>query len=97
MALTEQASRSSSVRAQFLWDDPLLLEQQLTEEERLIRDTARQYSQEKLLPRIVAAYADEHTDREIFPEMGEVGLIGVTLPEEWLRQLELCLLRARSA
>ena len=83
MALTEQVSRSSSVHAQFLWDDPLLLEQQLTEEERLIRDTARQYSQEKLLPRIVAAYADEHTDREIFREMGELGLIGVTLPEEY--------------
>lgn len=49
----------------------------------MIRDTARQYSQEKLLPRIIAAYADERTDREIFCEMGELGLIGVTLPEEY--------------
>jgi glutaryl-CoA dehydrogenase len=83
MTLIERVSRSPHVHARFLWDDPLMLEQQLTEEERLIRDTARQYSQEKLLPRIVAAYADEYTDREIFREMGELGLIGVTLPEEY--------------
>ncbi|MBR1121850.1 acyl-CoA dehydrogenase [Bradyrhizobium lablabi] len=83
MALIERISPSSHVQARFQWDDPLLLDRQLTEEERLIRDTARQYSQEKLLPRIIAAYADERTDREIFCEMGELGLIGVTLPEEY--------------
>jgi glutaryl-CoA dehydrogenase len=67
----------------FVWDDPLLLEDQLTDDERMIRDTARAYAQEKLLPRIVEAYATEKTDRSIFNEMGELGLLGVTLPEEY--------------
>src|SRR5262245_19706176 len=69
--------------AKFTWDDPFLLDDQLTEEERLIRDTARQYAQEKLLPRIADAYMNEKSDRAIFNEMGELGLIGVTLPEEY--------------
>jgi glutaryl-CoA dehydrogenase len=73
----------SETSSGFQWDDPFLLEAQLTEDERLIRDTARSYAQEKLLPRIVDAYLDEHTDREIFHEMGKLGLIGVTLPEEY--------------
>jgi glutaryl-CoA dehydrogenase len=60
-----------------------LLEFQLTEDERLIRDTARAYAQEKLLPRVTEAYLEEKTDREIFREMGELGLIGVTFPEEY--------------
>src|SRR5258707_10232098 len=64
-------------------DDPLPLDDQLTEDERLIRDTARAYAQDKLAPRIVKAYLEEKTDREIFNEMGELGLIGVTLPEEY--------------
>ena len=81
-----------SVRAQakdkpapvsFKWDDPFLLDDQLTEDERMIRDTARAYAQDKLQPRIVKAYLEEKTDREIFNEMGELGLIGVTLPEEY--------------
>ncbi|HEY0353218.1 MAG TPA: acyl-CoA dehydrogenase family protein, partial [Enterovirga sp.] len=67
----------------FAWDDPLLLDDQLTDDERMIRDTARAYAQEKLLPRIVDAYATEKTDRSIFNEMGELGLLGVTLPEEY--------------
>src|SRR5690606_3544117 len=67
----------------FRWDDPLLLEEQLAEDERLIRDTARAYAQEKLLPRVIEAYAQEKTDREIFREMGELGLLGLTLPEEY--------------
>jgi glutaryl-CoA dehydrogenase len=66
----------------FQWDDPFLLNDQLTEEERLIRDTARAYAQEKLQPRIVEAYMDEKTDRAIFNEMGELGLLGVTVAEE---------------
>ena len=67
----------------FVWDDPLLLEDQLSEDERMIRDTARDYAQSKLQPRILEAYRDEKTDRAIFDEMGELGLLGVTLPEEY--------------
>ena len=70
-------------RATFQWDDPFLLDDQLTEDERMIRDTARAYAQDKLLPRVTQAYIEEKTDREIFNEMGELGLIGVTLPEEY--------------
>ena len=67
----------------FQWDDPLLLDQQLGEEEIMIRDTARAYAQDKLAPRIREAYANEHTDRAIFDEMGELGLLGATLPEQF--------------
>ncbi len=74
---------SRAARSTFAWDDPFLIEQQLTEDERMIRDTARDYAREKLAPRIVDAYARETTDREIFHEMGRLGLLGVTLPEEY--------------
>jgi glutaryl-CoA dehydrogenase len=67
----------------FNWDDPFLLEGQLGEEERMIRDAARGFAQEKLAPRIREAYARELTDRAIFDEMGELGLLGVTIPEEF--------------
>lgn len=67
----------------FQWDDPFRLDDQLTEDERMIRDTAHAYAQDKLLPRIVKAYQDEKTDREIFNEMGELGLNGITLPQEY--------------
>jgi len=67
----------------FQWDDPLLLEDQLGEEEKMIRDTARSYAQDRLAPRVQEAYANEHTDRAIFDEMGELGLLGVTLPEQY--------------
>src|SRR5690554_3279047 len=67
----------------FNWADPFLLEDQLTDDERMIRDTARAYAQEKLLPRVLEAYAQEKTDRAIFNEMGELGLLGVTIPEEY--------------
>src|SRR5687767_13917887 len=60
--------------ARFAWDDPFLLDEQLADEERLIRDTARAYAQEKLQPRILEAYREERTDPEIFREMGELGL-----------------------
>ena len=63
----------------FNWEDPLLLESQLSGDERLVRDTARQYAQEKLLPRIVDAYNDEVSDRAIISEMGELGLLGPTI------------------
>ena len=67
----------------FAWDDPFLLDDQLSDDERMIRDTARDFAQEKLLPRVVAAYRDETTDPAIFREMGSLGLLGVTLPEEY--------------
>ena len=63
----------------FDWQDPFLLEQQLTDEERMVRDAARQYAQEKLAPRVREAFRNEHTDREIFNEMGEMGLLGSTI------------------
>jgi glutaryl-CoA dehydrogenase len=69
--------------APFQWDDAFLLDDQLTEDERMIRDTARAYAQEKLQPRILEAYADEKSDRAIFNEMGELGLLGITLPEKY--------------
>src|SRR5450756_1254026 len=67
----------------FQWDDPFMLDEQLTEDERMIRDTARAYAQDKLAPRITKAYLEEKVDRDIFHEMGELGLIGITLPEEY--------------
>jgi glutaryl-CoA dehydrogenase len=67
----------------FQWDDPFLIEDQIGEEERMIRDTAAAYAQEKLAPRIREAYAKEHTDRAIFGEMGALGLLGATLPEAY--------------
>ena len=63
----------------FNWEDPLLLESQLAEDERLVRDTARQYAQEKLLPRIVEAYNNEEFDRGVIAEMGALGLLGSTI------------------
>jgi glutaryl-CoA dehydrogenase len=65
------------------WDDPLLIDDQLTDEERAIRDMAHAYAQDKLLPRVIEAFREEKTDRAIFNEMGELGLLGVTLPEEY--------------
>jgi glutaryl-CoA dehydrogenase len=67
----------------FQWDDPLFLEEQLTDDERMIRDTARSFAQDRLLPRVVEAYREEKTERSIFNEMGELGLLGVTLPEDY--------------
>ncbi|WP_243369547.1 acyl-CoA dehydrogenase [Microvirga solisilvae] len=69
--------------AKLKWEDPLLLDDLLTDDERMIRDTARAYAQDKLLPRVIDAYREERTDREIFNEMGELGLLGVTLPEDY--------------
>jgi glutaryl-CoA dehydrogenase len=67
----------------FAWDDPFLLEDQLTEEERMIRDAAAAYAQEKLQPHVTEAYAKEEADPAIFKEMGELGLLGVTIPEAY--------------
>ncbi len=69
--------------ASFDWASPLLLDQQLTEEERMVRQTAEQYAQNKLAPRVLEAFRHEKTDPEIFREMGELGLLGATIPEAY--------------
>ena len=63
----------------FRWDDPLLLDEQLSEDERLLRDSARRYCRDKLMPRILEAHRHERFDREVFNEMGEMGFLGSTL------------------
>ena len=67
----------------FKWEDPFLFNDQLTDEERMIRDTARKYCQDKLMPRILEANRHESFDRDIMNEMGSMGLLGCTLPEEY--------------
>jgi glutaryl-CoA dehydrogenase len=67
----------------FNWEDPFAFDAQLSEEERMMRDAAKAYAQDKLQPRVIAAYRDEQTDAEIFREMGAMGLLGVTIPEEY--------------
>ncbi len=74
----EQPSLSS-----FNWEDPFLLDDQLTEEERMLRDGTAAYAQEKLQPRVIEAFREEKTDPAIFAEMGEMGLLGATIPEEY--------------
>ena len=69
--------------AKFCWDDPLLLDGQLTEDERMLRDAARDYCQGKLAPRIQMAFRNETTDPDIFREMGEMGLLGATIGTEY--------------
>jgi glutaryl-CoA dehydrogenase len=70
-------------KASFQWDDPLLLENQLTDDERMVRDAARAYAQDKLAPRVLEAFRHEKTDPAIFTEMGELGLLGATIPAEY--------------
>ena len=72
-----------SAKSSFQWDDPFLLDDQLTEEERMIADAARAFAADKLMPRVTDAYLNEVTDRDIFSEMGEAGLLGVTVPEQY--------------
>ena len=67
----------------FSWQDPMFLDSQLIEEERMIRDTAHDYCQEKLLPRVLEANRHEHFDREIMNELGQLGLLGATLPAQY--------------
>ena len=76
---TEAAAHSPRKWGKFNWEDPLFLEEQFTEDERLVRDTARQFAREKLLPRIVDAYDNETADRELFNEFGELGFLGPTI------------------
>jgi len=71
------------MEASFNWEDPLLLDQQLTEDERMIRDSVRAYAADKLASRVLEAFRDEKTDPAIFREMGELGLLGPTIPEQY--------------
>ncbi len=67
----------------FQWDDPLRLEDTLSEDERMLRDAARTFAETRLQPKVTAAYRDETPDRDVFREMGEAGLLGLTIPEEY--------------
>ena len=67
----------------FNWEDPLGLDGELTEEERMVRDSARAFSQDKLMPRVRLAWREEQVDKELLPEMGALGLLGPTIPEEY--------------
>ncbi|HZQ74573.1 MAG TPA: acyl-CoA dehydrogenase [Burkholderiales bacterium] len=71
------------VKAKFSWEDPLFLDQQLAQEERMVRDAAHAYCQKKLAPRVLLAFREEKTDPAIFREMGELGLLGPTIPSEY--------------
>lgn len=77
------SNKDAPAQAGFQWDDPFLLMEQLTEEERLISEAARAFAAERLQPRILDAYAAEETDPEIFAEMGAMGLLGATIPEAY--------------
>src|SRR3972149_5684034 len=67
----------------FNWEDPLDLEGELGEDERMVRDTAQAYAQEQLFPRVLSAFREERFDRAIITEMGELGLLGPTIPVEY--------------
>ena len=77
------APHKPRAKAEFAWDDPLLLNDQLTEDERMVRDAARDYCQGKLAPRVLEAFRHEKTDPAIFREMGELGLLGPTIPAQY--------------
>src|SRR4030088_3125701 len=79
----EQRTPSQLKDAAFNWEDPLDLESELTEEERMVRDTARGYAQDKLFPRVLMDNREERFDRAIVSEMGALGLLGPTIPEEY--------------
>ncbi|MDQ0323434.1 alkylation response protein AidB-like acyl-CoA dehydrogenase [Pararhizobium capsulatum DSM 1112] len=76
-------SNQASKGGPFAWNDPFLLDDQLSEEERMIRDAAAAFAENELLPRVKEAYLDEHTDTGLFRLMGQAGLLGVTLPEKY--------------
>ena len=72
-----------ATKASFHWDDPFLLDAQLSDDERSVRDAAQAYCQERLAPRVLEAFRHEKTDPAIFREMGELGLLGPTIPEAY--------------
>ena len=77
------ADGSASPAKTFRWDDPLDLSGRLTDDERMIQEAARSYAREKLLPRVIAAFRDEVFDKAIMTELGEMGFLGATLPEQY--------------
>ena len=79
MNIESKAAKAAS----FVWNDPFLIEDQLSEDERMIRDAAASFAADKLAPRIEEAYMAEQTDPGIFREMGDAGLLGITIPEEY--------------
>ncbi|MEQ1417608.1 acyl-CoA dehydrogenase family protein, partial [Acinetobacter indicus] len=81
--MNQMVNSHSGRKVHFDWQDPFLLEQQLTAEERMIRDTAAAYCQDKLMPRVLEQFRHEKTDPTIFREMGELGLLGPTIPEQY--------------
>jgi glutaryl-CoA dehydrogenase len=88
--MSTAASQKSSAKpaqvlkdSEFNWEDPLNLDGDLTEEERMVRDSARAFSQDKLMPRVRLAWREEKVDKELLPEMGALGLLGPTIPEEY--------------
>ncbi len=82
-AAEKLAAKSSPSLGSFSWEDPFLLEDQLLEEERMIRNSAAEFAQSELLPRVSEAYLNETSAPELFPKMGEMGLLGVTVPEQY--------------
>jgi glutaryl-CoA dehydrogenase len=82
-AMPKLKAKDAPDLSRFDWEDPFRSEDQLSEDERMLRDAARAYAQDKLQPRVTAAYREEQTDPAIFREMGEMGLLGVTVPEEY--------------
>ena len=78
-----KTTRSDGSKARFVWEDPLLLTDQLSEDERMVRDAANAYCQQKLQPRVLEAFRTGTTDPAIFREMGELGLLGSTIPTEY--------------
>jgi glutaryl-CoA dehydrogenase len=83
MQLAKARSKSDAGKAVFDWEDPLGIEAELTAEERMVRDSARGYCQNKLFPGVIAAYRDEKVDRSVISDMGAMGLLGATIPEEY--------------
>src|SRR5262249_60380193 len=81
VTLEKKSARAKDIP--FDWQDPLDLESELSEDERMVRDTARDYAQDKLFPRVLTANREERFDREIITEMGALGMLGSTVPEEY--------------
>jgi len=81
--MNKTAETKAHKASSFDWADPFLLHEQLSHEERLIQETAHSFAEDRLRPRVVEAYAHEKMDRSIFNEMGELGLLGLTLPPEY--------------
>src|SRR5512139_885608 len=81
--MADMKTDSAAPTARFDWTDPLLLDAQLTEEERMVRETARAYAQERLAPRALEMFRTEKVDASIFREMGGLDLLGIVIPEQY--------------